>query len=241
MWSSFNRALAACVDLLLPPACLLCGQALTSDQGKSPFCGTCLAGMPPLSPAHCPCCAQPYPATTSRHLCGTCLKRPPAFSTVHAASIYQGMAKEAVHRLKYRGQLTLAKPLGQLIGLTFVQCGRPFLPHCIVPVPLHPRRLRQRGYNQALEIARPLARQMEIPLDLRLLQRIRQTTPQQGLPAAARRRNLRRAFTLASSAAGLKILLVDDVMTTGETVRECSRTLRAGGAAEVQVAVFGRA
>lgn len=238
MWTRFSRALATCVDLLLPPACLLCGQPLTS---KKPFCSTCLAGMMPLGPAHCPCCAQPYPTGSSNHLCGTCLRRPPAFSVVHAARIYQGVTKEAILRLKYRNQLTLAKPLGQFLGQAVIQGREAFLPHCIVPVPLHPRRLRKRGYNQACEIARPLARQLEVPLDIRLLQRIRHTPPQQELPAASRRSNLRNAFTLTSSAAELSILLVDDVMTTGETVRECSRTLRAGGATEVQVAVFGRA
>jgi ComF family protein len=184
------------------------------------------------------------PYLSGRHaasLSGTCLKRPPAFSAVHTASIYLGVVKEAVHRLKYRNQLTLANPLGQFLGQTVIQDGGAFFPHCILPVPLHPRRLRQRGDNQALEIARPVARRLEVPLDTRLLQRIRQTPPQQGLPAAARRSNLRNAFALASSAADLRILLVDDVMTSGETVRECCRTLLAGGAEEVQVAVFGRA
>jgi ComF family protein len=196
--------------------------------------------MSPLGPAHCPCCAQPYPAGSSNHLCGTCLKRPPAFSAVHAARIYQGAAKEAIQRLKYRNQLALAKPLGQLLGQAVIQESEGFFPNCIVPVPLHPRRLRQRGYNQAFEIARPLAKQLEAPLDIRLLQRIRHTPPQQELPAASRRSNLRNAFALTASAAELSILLVDDVMTTGETVRECGRTLLAGGATEVQVAVFGR-
>jgi ComF family protein len=224
--------------MLLPPACLLCGQLLRS---KKSFCSTCLADMTPLGPAHCPCCAQPYPVGSSSHLCGTCLKRPPAFSAVHAARIYQGATREAIQRLKYRNQLALAKPLGQLLGDAVIQESEVFSPNCIVPVPLHPRRLRKRGYNQACEIARPLARQLEVPLDLRLLQRIRHTPPQQELPAASRRSNLRNAFALTSSAAELCILLVDDVMTTGETVRECCRTLRAGGATEVQVAVFGRA
>jgi ComF family protein len=241
VWTRFYRALTASVDLLLPPACLLCGRLMTSSEGNAPFCPACLNGMPPLGSAHCPCCARPYPAATSIHLCGTCLERPPAFSVVHAAGLYQGAAKDAVHRLKYRNQLTLAKPLGQLIGRTVGQGGAGFLPHCIVPVPLHPRRLRKRGYNQALELARPLARQLKAPLETGLLQRVRHTPPQQELTAAARNGNVHRAFALTASAAQLTILLVDDVMTTGATARECSRVLRAGGAAEVRVAVFGRA
>ncbi len=137
MWARFYQALAACVDLLLPPACLLCGQLLRTDQGKDSLCRACLAGMPPLGPAHCPCCAQPYPSSTSSHLCGACLKRPPTFSTVHAAVLYEDRVKDAIHRFKYRIQLTLTKSLGQLLGQVFVQSGGEFSPHCIVPVSLH--------------------------------------------------------------------------------------------------------
>jgi ComF family protein len=110
-----------------------------------------------------------------------------------------------------------------------------------VPVPLHPNRLRQRGYNQALEVARPIAQQLNVSIDTGLLQRIRKTPPQQGLSAIERRSNLRNAFDLTTTPSVRRILLVDDVMTTGETVRECCRTLRAGGVREVQVAVVGRA
>lgn len=241
MWIRFRQTLAASIDLLLPPACLLCGQLLPAGHDAQSFCQNCRATMHPLSPAHCSCCAQPFPNVTSSHLCGTCLKRPPAFSTVHAAALYQGSIKEAIQRLKYRNQLTLAKPLGQRLGNIIAAAKHDFLPHRIVPVPLHSDRLRQRGYNQALEVARPLARQLGVPLDTTLLQRIRKTPQQQGLSASERRSNLRNAFALTSRAPSFKILLIDDVMTTGETVRECCRTLLRGGVDEVQVAVIGRA
>ncbi|MDT8443776.1 MAG: ComF family protein [Desulfuromonadales bacterium] len=168
------------------------------------------------------------------------MKRPPSFSIVHAAGLYQGSLKEAVHKLKYRNQLPLAKPLGQLLGKC-VAAAASIAPDLIIPVPLHPSRLRQRGYNQALEVARPIAQQLTVPLVTTLLQRSRNTPQQQGLSAIERRSNLRNAFTLSAEAQALKILLVDDVMTTGETVRECSRMLLSGGAKEVQVAVVGRA
>ena len=241
MWTSFRLALVASIDLLLPPACVLCGQLLPTGLAVQSFCHGCLSAMPPLSQGHCSCCAQPFSSTASDHLCGTCLKRPPSFSVVHSAGIYQGRLKEAVHKLKYRNQLTLAQPLGQLLGTRIAAAGNDFAPHCIIPVPLHPRRLRQRGYNQAVEVARPIARQLGIPLETTLLQRIRKTPPQQGLSAIERRSNLRNAFALTARAPALRILLVDDVMTTGETVRECCRTLLAGGVDEVQVAVVGRA
>ena len=240
MWSWFRHELAASIDLLLPPACLLCGNLLATSLDGQSFCVDCLVAMPPLSPAHCCCCAQPFPSATSNHLCGTCLQRPPSFSMVHAAGMYQDSVKEAVHQLKYRNQLTLAKPLGQLLGKVISAADNNFVPDQIIPVPLHPDRLRELGYNQALEVARPIARQLGIPIDTTLLQRNRKTQQQQGLSAIERKSNLRNAFTLASKASAFKILLIDDVMTTGETVRECSRALLAGGVAEVQVAVVDR-
>lgn len=241
MWTDICRGLSACLDLFLPPACLLCGRSLPAAYGPLHLCGDCLASVPALGPAHCPLCARPMPSATSCHLCGTCLQRPPVFTDVHVVGLYQGGIKDAVHRLKYRNQLVLAKPLGQLLCATVASGKGDFRPHRVVPVPLHPRRLKERGFNQAVEVARPLALHLQIPLDVRLLQRVRQTPPQQGLSAADRGRNLRNAFALAARATDLNILLVDDVMTTGETVRECCRTLLAGGVKEVQVAVVGRA
>jgi ComF family protein len=229
------------IDMLLPPACLLCGQLIPPAREGIFLCSACLTGMPPIAPGHCPRCARPYPHATMNHLCGPCLKRPIAFTAANAARRYEGVARDAVQRLKFRGRLDLAAPLGQLLDQALVRNQEGFLPHCIVPVPLHPRRLRQRGYNQALEIARPVARRMQVQLDSRLLARIRPTDPQQELPAAARRSNVRHAFTLTKSPAGQRVLLIDDVMTTGETAWECCRILRAGGAAQIRVAVFARA
>jgi ComF family protein len=160
---------------------------------------------------------------------------------VYAASLYQGSIKEAIHRMKYRNQLTLARHLGQLLITVFDAAEKTFAPDIIVPVPLHPDRLRQRGYNQAVEIARPIAQRLNVPLNSTLLRRIRITPQQQGLTAAERRSNLRKAFAVTTIASAHKVLLIDDVMTTGETVRECCRTLLAGGVEEVQVAVVARA
>ena len=165
MWINLRRALAVSIDLLLPSACLLCGKSLPDNHGKQSFCQECQASILPLGPAHCSRCAQPFPNFTfnpettvesrkpEQHLCGTCLKRPATFSIVHVAGSYQGGIKDAVHRLKYRNQLTLAKPLGQLLAKAFEAAENDFVPDCIVPVPLHLNRLRQRGYNQALEVS----------------------------------------------------------------------------------------
>jgi ComF family protein len=241
MWTNLRRALSAGVDLFLPPACLLCGDLLPPGFDPREFCAECQATMPPLGRSHCSCCSQPFPGTSSQHLCATCLQRPPAFSIAHAACSYQERIKDAIHQLKYRNQVNLAQPLGKLLGKALETAEVSFKPDCIIPVPLHPGRLKQRGYNQALEISRPLARKMQVPIDTTLLQRTLKTPPQQGLTAAERRSNLRNAFIVTSTTSARNILLVDDVMTTGETVRECCRVLMKNNISEVQVAVIGRA
>lgn len=240
MWPRCQQAFTATLDLLLPPVCLLCADPLSSSSGIS-LCTSCLSKVPPLGEGHCTCCAQPFHSPASNHLCGKCLQQPPAFSSVHAAGLYQGSVRDAVHKLKYRSQLALAKPLGELISATLLAQCKEFAPDRIIPVPLHAKRLRQRGYNQSVEIARPVARSLKVPLDVKMLKRARYTPPQQGLTAKDRRKNLRNAFALTSVPRAEKVLLIDDVMTTGETLRECSRLLLEGGAQEVCVAVVGRA
>ncbi len=241
MWTIFCRALSAGVDLFLPPVCLLCGQLLPAAANPQSFCTACRLAMPPLGKSNCGRCAQPFPASSSQHLCTTCLKRPTTFSNVYAACPYQGRVKEAIQQLKYRNQVNLAEPLGQILSESIATAEVGFEPDCIVPVPLHPTRLRQRGYNQALEISRPLARDLRVPIITGFLKRTLKTPPQQGLTAVERKNNLRNAFTLNKTISADKILLVDDVMTTGETVRECCRVLLQGNVKEVRVAVVGRA
>jgi ComF family protein len=241
MWQDFCKSLKASINLFLPPVCLLCGGHLDDSASKSDFCRPCVAGVIPLGRAHCCLCARPFPDATSSHLCANCLKSPPGFVRVYAAGRYQGTIKDAVHRLKHCNQLLLARPLGLILGGVVAKAGPAKRFDCILPVPLHQHRLRARGYNQAVEIARPLARQLKLPMQTGLLQRSRRTRPQQGLSAGERRRNLRNAFTLAGQLTGARVLLVDDIMTTGATVQECCRTLLRGGAKEIQVAVVGRA
>ncbi|MBE0598511.1 MAG: ComF family protein, partial [Desulfuromonadales bacterium] len=206
------------------------------------LCQRCLAGIHPCSSPRCPCCSLPYPTENGTdHRCEACLRRPPAFAWVSALGLYQESLREAVHRFKFEGAIGLDRALARLLGEA-VAAERPgYVPDLIVPVPLHRRRLRQRSYNQALLLARQLGRCWRVPVAARMLVRTRATVPQQGLSAEARRHNLGGAFRLQEEVAGRKILLLDDVLTTGATVDECSRLLRRGGAAEIGVAVLGRA
>jgi len=221
--------------------CLLCGRRLPGHGKIAAFCPACSGSIVPLPAAHCRCCKHPFPDATSCHLCPGCLKRPPPFTTTYAAGHYSGTLKAAIHKMKYRQQLGLARPLGELLALQLAADLSGFVPDALLPVPLHRKRLRQRGYNQALEMARPIGRLLKVPVEARLLQRTRPTAAQQGLSAQDRRSNLHNAFCVNEAVNGARLLLVDDVMTTGETARACCQVLVRSGAREVRVAVVARA
>lgn len=229
------------IQLFLPPSCLLCARELVGIDGAR-LCDDCREQIPPLSASRCPRCALPFACETgSSHLCEPCIRSTPPFTAVTALGVYEGTLRHAVHRFKYRGELNLDRPLGEMLAEALRPLCDEWRPDLLVPVPLHPRRLRQRSYNQALLLARELGRNLSLPVASQLLQRRHPTPPQRGLSARVRCHNLRGAFVLGRPLAGERILLVDDVMTTGATATECTRTLLAGGGGDVAVAVLGRA
>jgi len=241
LWSALKSELSGLFNLLLPAACPLCRAELTASSAVG-LCPDCLTRLPLLPGAHCPRCALPYvSAEGSAHLCEACLRQPPAFDRVVALGIYDGLLRDGVHRFKFNGAIHLDRPFGALLSNRLEQELPDYRPDLILPVPLHVQRLRQRGYNQSLLLARRLGTRWKIPVAPRRLLRARPTTPQQGLPLTVRQHNLRTAFALTAPLDGEAILLVDDVMTTGATVRECAETLKSGGAGEIVVAVLGRA
>ena len=240
LWSAtaalLRREGRALADFLFPACCALCQGLLTVDEEA--VCAECLAAWRPLPSSHCPCCAEPYPAADgSRHHCAACLGERPPFARLLAGGLYSDGLREALHLFKYGGRLTLARPLARRMA----QAAEDVLPPGAVlcPVPMHPRRLRQRGYNPALLLARELSRSWALPLDLRALVRVRDGVPQQGLNAEARRRNQRGAY--AATPLRGPVILVDDVCTTTATLRECSRVLLCAGAPVVWAVVAARA
>lgn len=236
--ATLRGELLGLLDLLLPRTCPGCG-ALLREPSAVGLCRHCLLGIIPIVPPFCPRCALPHATEGGvNHLCERCLRDPPPFTVVHAVGLFDEELRQLVHSFKYDGKFQLDQALGQLL-VEALPAASTF--DLLVPVPLHPSRLRERSYNQALLLARVLARRTGKEVLPRLLRRIRATPPQQGLTAEARRRNLKGAFALRVKLDGQRVLLVDDVLTTGATVRECSRVLRDGGAAEVQVAVLARA
>ena len=221
--------------LVLPPTCLLCGAAGAAGLD---LCAGCLNDLS-RNLAACPRCATPLPAGWSGP-CNHCRAQPPDFDRAFVPFRYQPPVDFLIVRLKFSGRLTCARVLGELFAAALAERGEP-PPDCIVPVPLHPRRLRERGFNQALELARATARRFRIPLWSNGLRRVRHTVPQTQLDARQRQTNPLGAFALAAPLSGSRIALMDDVVTTGSTVAECARVLRAGGATEIEIWAIGRA
>lgn len=212
-------------------SCLLCGGA----AHRHALCPGCLADLPWHSQPHCPQCATPTPAG---QLCGTCLKRQPAFDRTYAALTYAFPLDQMIPRLKYQGHLAVAPVLGECLARTVEHAPRP---DCLIAMPLHARRIRERGFNHASEIARAAGKQLGLPLDIDCCQRVRDTPPQMGLKHDARRRNVRDAFRCSGDVKGLRIAIVDDVMTTGTSLDELAKTLKQAGAADVVNWVVARA
>lgn len=169
--------------------------------------------------------------------CGACLRHPPAFDRTLAAFSYGFPIDRLLHAFKYASDLALAGVLAE--PLARIAAGHP-KPDLLLPMPLHPSRLRERGFNQALEIARPISKWLGIPLATDACRRTRDTPSQAGLKLKERRRNVRGAFACDLGLAGKKVAVLDDVMTTGATLNELSRILKSRGAAEVSAWVVAR-
>lgn len=220
---------------LLPAHCLLCGQH--SDLPRD-LCSACAADLP-RNHICCPRCALPLQMLAP--LCGECLHREPPFTATSAPFVYAQPLDLLMTKLKFGRSLAAGRVLSEL-WITALRETPPPKPLLLIPVPLHASRLRERGYNQALELARPLARALAIPLRHDVLLRTRATPAQANLDAKARRQNLRGAFSIVENAALPEhVAIVDDVMTTGATLRECARTLCRAGVARVDVWALARA
>lgn len=240
-WSGIRAEVNGLFDLFFPPVCLLCHAPRGASLDPS-LCTRCLDGCLPVTSPCCPRCALPFATIGGGdHVCGECLLHPPDFVWTVAAGLYEEALRHAIHRFKFGGILSLDRPLSRLLDDAWQRTAHDWHPDLLVPVPLHPQRLCQRTYNQSLLIARELGRSRKLPVDPRLLRRILPTVAQAGLTAKERHSNLLGAFALTRPLSGEKVLLVDDVMTTGTTARICATTLCAGGAGEVAVVVLARA
>ncbi len=221
------------LDQLLPRHCVLCGLF----SGCENLCPPCAAELP-YNNCACAQCGLPLPAQPDK-VCGACLKKPPPWDETVAGLKYQFPVDQLVCRFKYNRNLACGQTLGGVLLEAIHNKGGP-RPQAIVPVPLHRSRLFSRTFNQALMLALQLSRPLEIPVHHALLIRTRRTKAQSGLDSSQRRKNVRGAF--ACHRHGLKhVAIVDDVMTTGRTLEECTRSLKRAGAESVTAWVAARA
>lgn len=235
--------LKALLDILFPPLCHGC-KTFIPDAGELHLCPDCLAQSPLISSPHCTVCGLPFLTEGGiDHRCGGCGDDPPAFAAARAAVLFAGPVRELIHRFKYGKKVQHSRPLALLAARQLGEFAAANAADLIIPVPLHVKRLRQRGFNQAVLLGEILAKKWRLPLSRKNLSRIRWTEPQINLTAAERKQNVRGAFALKDAAAirERRIILLDDVYTTGSTVAECARTLKKGGAEAVFVVTVARA
>ncbi len=211
--------------------CLLCAATKAEKTG---LCSACLADLPWLPSQICPQCAL---ASSDGQVCGHCLRSSPAFDRTRAPFSYCYPLDALLQRYKYDHLLNLAHTFAGLLECTLPSTERPDV---LIPMPLHALRLRERGFNQALEIARPLAKKLDLPLDAQSCARIRMTAPQVSLPLKRRIGNMRRAFSCTARLDGKRVALLDDVMTTGASLNALAETVKAAGAIHVECWVVAR-
>lgn len=233
----------ALAELLFPSLCLSCGRVLHGRKGR-PFCPGCYSGFRFIIPPLCPSCGIPYPVEEGPdHVCGECLSKKRPLDVVRSLGIYESVLHELIHAFKYGGNLIVGEHLGRLMADRDYPSFQIRDYSLIIPVPLHPSRLRQRGFNQSVILAREIAKRHGIPMDFRALRRIVDTDSQAGLKKDERTSNIRNAFSLPDPERirGRHILLIDDVYTTGSTLGECGKTLLTGGAEAVGALTLARA
>jgi ComF family protein len=234
-----RRAIDALVGLLYPRLCAHCGAGLEGAEGV--LCDGCIGSMPRIKEPYCTVCGRPFTdGAGSSHPCSACMKARPPYDTARAPLIYDGAVKKAVQLYKYRHKRHLISCLGGFVS----ECAPAWFggAEVVVAVPLHKVRLSQRGFNQSLLLARQAALSTGARLSIDGLIRLRHTRPQTELGPSEREANVRGAFAVSRpyEFRGKEVLLVDDVYTTGATVKECSRTLKAAGASSVRVLTVAR-
>jgi len=221
------------LPIFLNQPCVLCG---AKGQASLCLCEGCLNELPFITQC-CRTCGIPLTKSTTH--CGACITQPPPATYCMSLLHYQEPVDYLIKRMKYHNQLPIANSLGQLLIDKLQHSAEP-LPELIIPVPLHPDRLQQRGYNQATEIARPISRALKIPLSIKDCVRTRNTVPQFDLPSNQRSKNMQNAFAITRPILAKHVAIIDDIMTTGSTVWALTHTLLKAGVKRVDIWVCAR-
>jgi len=230
------------IDFIFPPTCAICGKCFSAEK-EVVICPNCISQIKYIESPQCSQCGKPfYSEVAADHHCGECLTTRRYFNRARAMGCYDGTLRKAIHLFKYKLKNNLAFSLASLMADRMQSFFVGVAYHLIIPVPLHPGRLRERGFNQSLSLARLLSTHYEIPLNRYSLTRGKITKPQVGLSERNRKDNMRGAFLLSerSKVVDKNILLVDDVYTSGNTVDECSKVLIKAGARKVDVLTLAR-
>ena len=238
-----KKIVSGFADILFPPECPACGTVLITSEGHS-FCSGCRSSMNFITSPLCTTCGLPFTeAGGANHLCEDCILSSPPFFMARALGKYEETLLDAIHLFKYHGKISVGEALGRMMARASYDSLVVGDYSLIMPVPLHPKRLRERGFNQSLVLARQISKMFSIPLDFITLKRKIRTEAQVNLSRERRAANVRGAFevTNGNGIEGKKILLIDDVYTTGSTAKECSKILTQNGAEEVAVLTLARA
>jgi ComF family protein len=202
------------------------------------ICTSCLDDLPHNH--NCCCiCALPLSTNHSEPICGKCLKQTPSFDYCHTPFVYGYPLSGLISDFKFSEKFYAGRLLAELL-IHFVEINKLELPELIMPIPLHPSRLKERGFNQALELAKPIARHFNIPLDTKSCKRIKATSTQSTLNKKVRKKNMRGAFKIVQPLNCKHLVLIDDVVTTGTTVNELAKTIKANGVQRVDVWAIAR-
>lgn len=233
------------VPALFDRRCSGCGNVVLAKAVIGPvsncLCEECTRKLSALKSGFCKSCALPFAeGSTSLGPCQACLLKKPEWRTIYFLGLYQGLLKDLVLDLKYHSGLFVGPLLGQLLADKVNEQLETANYDAIIPVPIHLKRLKERGFNQSLELARPIAKVINAPLRADWFVRVKHTIPQEQLSQKERQKTVIGVFSASPEFKGLHVLLVDDVMTTGTTIKECTRILLKAGAASVDVAVIAR-
>jgi len=231
------------VDLIFPPRCSACGERLDKEDLSPSFCRDCLGQFRFITPPLCPLCGYPYADKTSEnHLCQACLLSPPPFVAARFVASYEGVLQDVLHRFKYGGDTQIGEALGEIMANFTWPLFEIRDYSMIIPVPLHIKKLRERGFNQALTLSKIIAKHHRLKLDYLSFKRTEFTQPQTTLGKKARQVSVTGVFDVAhpEKLKREKVILIDDVYTTGSTLTECARTLKEAGVTTIAVLTMAR-